>query len=138
MSAIRLVLDITKREANVLFDKATGKRMTFRKPLIVVPFISENMRRSIVNGKVIDVDGVTGIKVKPELCRSHARVLELMKIEKVDAPESSEEETHEEPATLKMAKEEVAEEAKTEEVAEEKPKARTSKAKATTKEEGEK
>lgn len=77
---IRLVLDITKRDANVLFDKATGARMTFRNPLCEVPFISENVRRSIVNGKVIDVDGVTGIEVRDEFTTAHDRVLSLFGI----------------------------------------------------------
>lgn len=138
MSAIRLVLDITKRDANVLFDRQTGIRMTFRKPLVVVPFISENMKRSITNGKVIDVDGVTGINVRPEFCTSHARVLELMKITpnapitKLSADAPSDEVAEE------MKEEEAPKE---EEVSEEKPKAKSTRSKKETapkEEEGEK
>lgn len=72
---IRLFLNLAHRDAYSLFDEKTGVRFNISDPYKTVPYISEPLRRSIVAGKIIDIDNISGIKLDPKTIDIQNRVL---------------------------------------------------------------
>lgn len=74
---IRLFLNLANKETFTIFDIDTGVRFNRETPFRVVPFVSETLKRSIKAGKIIDVDNVLAIELKPDVVSLHNKVLAL-------------------------------------------------------------
>ena len=106
MKKIRLFLNIADRSVNVLFDNATKLRLTLQKPYGEVDTLTRGLKASIKAGKVIDIDGVSGIEVSDVMKEIHNRVLIIAGIKRETTKEVVEpKEVKEEEKEVKEVKE---------------------------------